>query len=120
MIVTAAVKVRLFTGICTMCLAVTGVARAAQLADEHYPVKPIRLIVPQPPSGTVDMLARMIGQKLAEALRQQVVIDNRGGASGTIGSDLVVKAPADGYTILMTMTSHTTTPSMYAKLPYDP
>ena len=66
------------------------------------------------------MLARMIGQKLAEALRQQVVIDNRGGASGTIGSDLVAKAPADGYTILMTMTSHTTTPSMYAKLPYDP
>ena len=120
MTVTGAVKARLFTGICTWCLAFTAVAGEVQPVDERYPAKPIRLIVPQPPSGTVDMLARMIGQKLAEALRQQVVIDNRGGASGTIGSDLVAKAPADGYTILMTMTSHTTTPSMYAKLPYDP
>lgn len=120
MIVTRAFKERLFTGIFTLCLVLTAVVGAAQPVDGHYPVKPIRLIVPQPPSGTVDMLARMIGQKLAEALRQQVVIDNRGGASGTIGSDLVAKAPADGYTILMTMTSHTTTPSMYAKLPYDP
>ena len=106
--------------LCTTCLAFTALACAAQPAAERYPAKPIRFIVPQPPSGTVDMLARMLGQKLAEALRQQVVIDNRGGASGTIGSDLVAKAPPDGYTILMTMTSHTTTPSMYAKLPYDP
>ncbi len=92
---------------------------AAQPATDRFPSKPIRLIVPQPPSGTVDMLARIIGQKLADALGQQVVIDNRAGASGTIGSDLVAKAPADGYTILMTMTSHTTTPSLYPKLPYD-
>jgi tripartite-type tricarboxylate transporter receptor subunit TctC len=108
---------RFLAAIIVACL-MPAAAVAAQ-ADAQYPSKPIRLIVPQPPSGTVDMLARMIGQKLAEALRQQVVIDNRGGASGTIGSDLVAKAPADGYTILMTMTSHTTTPSMYAKLPYD-
>ncbi len=65
------------------------------------------------------MLARIIGQKLADALGQPVVIDNRAGASGIVGSDLVAKAPADGHTILMTMTSHTTTPSLYAKLPYD-
>ena len=101
------------------CLAVTQSAMAAQPATDRFPSKPIRLIVPQPPSGTVDMLARIIGQKLADALGQQVVIDNRAGASGTIGSDLVAKAPADGYTILMTMTSHTTTPSLYPKLPYD-
>ena len=93
-------------------------ASAAQPAD-NYPAKPIRLIVPQPPNGTVDIVARMVAQKLAEAFHQQVVVDNRGGASGTIGSDMVAKAPADGYTLLMTMTSHTTTPSMYAKLPYD-
>ena len=92
---------------------------AAQPVASNYPAKPIRLIVPQPPSGTVDMLARMIGGKLTGALGQQVVIDNRAGASGTIGSDIVAKAPADGHTLLMTMTSHTTTPSMYAKLPYD-
>ncbi len=94
-------------------------AIAAQPATPPYPAKPIRLIVPQPPSGTVDMLARLIGGKLTAALGQQVVIDNRAGASGTIGSDIVAKAPADGHTLLMTMTSHTTTPSMYAKLPYD-
>ena len=92
---------------------------AAQPATERFPSRPIRLIVPQPPSGTVDMLARIIGQKLADALGQPVVIDNRAGASGIVGSDLVAKAPADGHTILMTMTSHTTTPSLYAKLPYD-
>jgi tripartite-type tricarboxylate transporter receptor subunit TctC len=106
--------------LCTFCFAAMSPAWSAQPAAEQYPVKPIRFIVPQPPSGTVDILARMLGQKLAEGLRQQVVIDNRGGASGTLGSDLVAKAPADGYTILMTMTSHTTTPSLYPKLPYDP
>ena len=95
-------------------------APAAYAQSERYPTKPIRFIVPQPPSGTADILARMIGQKLSESLRQQVVVDNRPGASGTIGSDLVAKARPDGYTILMTLTSHTTTPSMYAKLPYDP
>ena len=105
--------------IIALCLAAAHPAMAAQPPADRYPAKPIRFIVPQPPSGTVDMLARMLGQKLAEALGQQVVVDNRAGASGTIGSDLVAKAPADGYTILMTMTSHTTTPSMYAKLPYD-
>ena len=95
-------------------------AKAASTAKEPaYPARPIRFIVPQPPSGTVDILARIIGQKLAEALGQPVVIDNRPGASGTVGSDLVAKARPDGYTILMTLTSHTTTPSMYAKLPYD-
>ena len=96
------------------------VAGAAQPGEESYPTKPIRFVVPQPPAGTADILARMIGEKLSESLGKQVVIDNRPGASGTIGSDLVAKARPDGYTILMTLTSHTTTPSMYAKLPYDP
>jgi len=93
---------------------------AAQAGDAPYPNRPIRFIVPQPPAGTADILARIIGQKLAESLAQPVVIDNRPGASGTVGSDLVAKARPDGYTILMTLTSHTTTPSLYAKLPYDP
>lgn len=106
--------------LCACCLAASAFAGTAQAGEERYPTKPIRFIVPQPPSGTADILARMIGQKLSELLGQQVVIDNRPGASGTIGSDLVAKARPDGYTILMTLTSHTTTPSMYAKLPYDP
>ena len=101
-------------------LLATTIACAAQPAAERYPIKPIRFVVPQPPGGTTDVLARMIGQKLSENLGQQVVVDNRGGASGTVGTDLVAKARPDGYTLLMTLTSHTTTPSMYAKLPYDP
>lgn len=92
---------------------------AAQAAEDRYPSRPIRFIVPQPPAGTVDILARILGQKLAEGLAQPVVIDNRPGASGTVGSDIVAKARPDGYTILITLTSHTTTPSLYAKLPYD-
>lgn len=104
--------------LCACCLAAP--ACAAQAAEASYPDRPIRFIVPQPPAGTADILARIIGQKLAESLAQPVVIDNRPGASGTVGSDLVAKARPDGYTILMTLTSHTTTPSLYAKLPYDP
>jgi tripartite-type tricarboxylate transporter receptor subunit TctC len=92
---------------------------AVQAAEAPFPVKPIRFVVPQPPAGTADILARIIAEKLPGLLGQQVVVDNRPGASGTIGSDLVAKARPDGYTILMTLTSHTTTPSLYAKLPYD-
>ena len=102
------------------CLAAPACVCAAQPGEAPYPSRPIRFIVPQPPAGTADILARIIGQKLAELLAQPVVIDNRPGASGTVGSDLVAKARPDGYTILMTLTSHTTTPSLYAKLPYDP
>ena len=97
----------------------TGTGAQAASKEPAYPTKPVRFIVPQPPSGTADMLARMLGQKLSDSLGHQFVIDNRPGVSGTIGSDIVAKARPDGYTILMTLTSHTTTPSMYAKLPYD-
>ena len=112
---------RLFSSVvCALCFIAVDLAGAAQPGEASYPTKPIRFVVPQPPAGTADILARMIGEKLSESLGKQVVIDNRPGASGTIGSDLVAKARPDGYTILMTLTSHTTTPSMYAKLPYDP
>jgi tripartite-type tricarboxylate transporter receptor subunit TctC len=87
---------------------------------QDYPTKPIRLIVPQPPGGTSDILGRALSVKLTEQLRQQVVVDNRAGASGTIGSDLAAKAPPDGYTLLLIYTTHTTAPSLYGKLPYDP
>jgi len=100
-------------------LTIPALAWGEQDRADRYPTRPIRFIVPQPPAGTVDILARIIGQRLAEALGQPVVVDNRPGASGTVGSDLVAKARPDGYTILMTLTSHTTTPSMYARLPYD-
>ena len=74
---------------------------------QSYPVKPVRMIVPFPPGGAADLIGRVVGQKLSEQLGQQVIVDNRGGASGNIGAELVAKAPGDGYTILLgALTSH--------------
>jgi tripartite-type tricarboxylate transporter receptor subunit TctC len=91
------------------------IARAA----ESYPTRPIRLVVPYPPGGGTDIVARVLGQKLRERVGQPVVIDNRGGAGGTIGTALVAKSAPDGYTLLLVPTSHVINPSIYARLPYD-
>ncbi len=88
---------------------------------QTYPVKPIRMIVPFPPGGATDLLARVVGQGLGEGLGHQVVIDNRPGAGGTIGSRLMLDAQPDGYTILMSSVStHAIGPHLYAKPPYHP
>jgi tripartite-type tricarboxylate transporter receptor subunit TctC len=84
-----------------LAFAVLNLAPAAARA-QAYPNKPIRYIVSFPPGGTSDVVARIVAQKLTEALGRQVVVENRGGASGVIGHDLVAKAPADGYTLLQT------------------
>jgi tripartite-type tricarboxylate transporter receptor subunit TctC len=85
-----------------------------------YPTKPVRLVVPFPPGGTTDILARAVAQTLSEAWGQQVIVDNHPGAGGNNGSDLVAKAPHDGYTLLMgTVGTHAINPSLYAKMPYD-
>jgi tripartite-type tricarboxylate transporter receptor subunit TctC len=90
-------------------------------AAEQYPTKPIRLIVPFPPGGTTDTVARLMAQKIGEALGQQVVVDNRPGAGGTIGTELAARSPADGYTILMgSITTHAVNPALYSKLAFDP
>ncbi len=87
---------------------------------QNYPAKPIRIIVPTAPSGGTDLVARMVAQKFTETLGQPGVVDNRGGANGIIGTDLVAKSPPDGYTVLVTLASYqATNPSLYAKLPYD-
>jgi tripartite-type tricarboxylate transporter receptor subunit TctC len=87
---------------------------------QNYPVKPVRMIVPFPACGATDIVARLVAQKLGDAVGQQVIVDNRGGAAGTIGSDLAAKAPPDGYTILIgTSSTHAIAQSLYAKLPYD-
>jgi tripartite-type tricarboxylate transporter receptor subunit TctC len=86
---------------------------------QAYPSKAVRMIVPFPPGGGTDYTARLIGQKLSELWGQPVVIENRPGASTIIGSELVVKSPPDGYTLLMGSTNHTINPSLIAKLPYD-
>lgn len=91
------------------------------LAQDKYPNKPIRLIVAFPPAGSTDIIARLVGQKLGERLGQQVIIDNRGGAGGTIGTEIAAKANADGYTLTMGTTStHVIAAAVYSKLKYDP
>ncbi len=94
---------------------VAGTARA-----QGYPSKPIRLVVPFPAGGSVDFVGRSVGQKLGESLKQPVLVDNRGGAGGNLGADVVAKAAADGYTLLITTTGLAIAPSIYRKLPFDP
>src|SRR6202049_3879476 len=96
-------------------------ACVATLASaQGYPTRTIRLVVPFPAGGTTDILAREVAQKLTEVLGQAVVVDNRPGAAGNIGSDIVAKSAPDGYTLLMgTVGTHAINPSLYAKLPYD-
>ena len=95
-------------------------ASAAAFA-QSYPTKPVRLIVPQPPGGGADIVARLIAQKLGEGLKQQVVVDNRAGAGGIVGTELVARAQPDGYTLLTGITgSLTINPSLYKNLPYRP
>ncbi len=97
-----------------------GGAFAAAMA-QGYPNKPVRWVVPFPPGGSADIMGRMIGQDLAKTLGQQVVIENRAGASAIVGSEYVAKSPADGYTLLQANVSQMTIhPSLYPKLPYDP
>ena len=89
-------------------------------ADVNYPSKPIRLVVPQAPGGSNDIMARYIGGQLGERLGRQVVVDNRPGAEGMIGSEIVARAAPDGYTLLMASTAFTMNPAVIRKLPYDP
>lgn len=98
-----------------MALACTGAASA----QSAYPNKPIRVIVPFAAGSTTDLIARAIADKMTIGLGQSVIIDNKGGASGTIGQALVAQAPADGYTVMIHSSSHTVSPSTFSKLPFD-
>jgi len=90
-------------------------------AEDTYPSRPITIVVPVPPGGAADFIARLVGGKLSDALGQPVIINNRAGASGIIASDSVAKAAPDGYTLLLnSITTHGIGPHLYAHLPYDP
>src|SRR3954464_15974134 len=92
-----------------------------QAVAQPYPNKPIRLMVPFPPGGSTDIVARIVAQQVGAQLGQNLVIENRAGAGGTLGTAVVAKAPADGYTLVVGTTStHVVAPSVYEKLEYDP
>lgn len=108
---------KLLTTALTAALALT-VPQTAQA--QAYPSKPIRLVLPFPAGGPTDIVGRILGQKLSEALGQPVVQDNRPGAGGNLGADQVAKSPPDGYTLLLSSPSISISPSLYKKMPYDP
>ncbi|HLL18886.1 MAG TPA: tripartite tricarboxylate transporter substrate binding protein [Rubrivivax sp.] len=99
--------------------AATGLASSPALAQSGYPNKPIRVVVPFAAGSTTDIIARAITDKMAASMGQQLVVDNRAGASGTIGQTAVANADPDGYTIMIHSSSHTVSPSTFAKLPFD-
>ncbi|MCC6531787.1 MAG: tripartite tricarboxylate transporter substrate binding protein [Burkholderiales bacterium] len=104
-----------------LAVAVSGVALTdmQHAQAQAYPTRPVRMIVPFPPGGNTDIIARIVAPRMTESLGQQLIIDNRGGAGSTIGTEVAAKSPADGYTILMVSAAHTINPAMVKKLPYD-
>ena len=92
---------------------------AAPATAAQYPTKPIRIIVPYTAGGSADFMARMIGQKLTEAWKEQVLVENRGGAGGNLGFEVAAKSPADGYTLVVVNNSQAINESLYSKIPFD-
>ncbi len=92
---------------------------AAPAAAQTYPAKPVRMVIPFAAGGNTDIIGRIFVPKMAEIIGQQIIIDNRGGAGGTIGTEAVMRAAPDGYTLLMASAGHTINPAMFKKLPYD-
>lgn len=113
---------RVMTGIrsrATLCAAIALLTAVAAHADDRYPARPVRIIVGFLPGSSNDILARMVGAKLTELWGQQVVVDNRSGANGIIGSEITARSTPDGHTLVLMTTSHTMNPALY-KLPFDP
>jgi tripartite-type tricarboxylate transporter receptor subunit TctC len=104
--------------IAAVIVALTTVSAFAQ--GETYPVKPVRFMLGQAPGGATDIVGRMVAQKMTEVLGQNVIIENRTGAAGSIAANLVAKSPPDGYTMLLVSSSYSINPSLYASLPFDP
>ena len=109
------------TSLLKRCAALLAIAMACGTALAQYPERPIRLVVPYPPGGGTDNMARLLADKLAQRLGKPFVVDNRAGANGNIGADAVAKAPADGYTLLLAgLGPLAVNPGLYARMPYDP
>lgn len=106
--------------LCRLAAVMLAACAATSAGAQTYPAKPIRLMVPFPPGGSTDIVARIVAQKLGERLGQPLTIENRGGAGGTIGTAIIARAPADGYNLVVGTTStHVVAPAVYPKLEYD-
>jgi tripartite-type tricarboxylate transporter receptor subunit TctC len=97
-----------------------GAVLSAAAIGQSYPVKPVRIVVPYAPGGGVDIVARAVGQELTKRIGQTVLVENRTGAGGNVGSEFVAKAAPDGYTLLMASPANAINPSLYTKMPYEP
>ena len=116
----ARVTSRIGTCIITALLALLAAAMSVPVGAQAYPSRPVKLVVPFPPGGSLDITGRLIAQRLSEMWGQAVVVENKPGAGGNIGADFVAKSPPDGYTILLgALSTHAVNPNLYAKMPYD-
>src|SRR5687767_9416390 len=109
-----AIRALLSAAVLALAVAPAIAAQAAQ-----WPLRPVRFIVPFPPGGTVDPLARLLGTRLSAALGQQFVVDNRPGGSGSIGTSIAAKAPPDGYTYVFVFDTHAVNPALIPNMPFD-
>lgn len=114
----SAIQQSILSAVLGVC-AVLGATWASEAPAQPYPSKPMRFIVPFPPGGPTDVIARLVGQKLGESTGQRVVVDNRGGGASVIGTALAAKAPPDGYTLLLGTFGFAITPALQDDLPYD-
>ena len=108
-----------FSGSSVASVMAAALLTAGLAAAQTYPAKTVRVLIPWPPGGSNDIVGRIVFQKVAEQTGEQFVIDNRGGAAGTIGADIVAKSPPDGYTIMVHSATHVANAHLYQKLPYD-
>jgi tripartite-type tricarboxylate transporter receptor subunit TctC len=111
---------RIWPAVVTALLALMASAVALPADAQNYPTRPVKLVVPFPPGGSLDITGRLIAQRLSEMWGQAVVVENKPGAGGNIGADFVAKSPPDGYTVLLgALSTHAVNPNLYAKMPYD-
>jgi tripartite-type tricarboxylate transporter receptor subunit TctC len=101
-----------------LCVQSVAMAHAAQTAAQAYPTRPMRMVIPNPPGGTLDITARLVGPKMSELSGQSLIIDNRPGADTNIGTEIVARAPADGYTMLLQTVPFVVNPHLFRKLPF--
>src|SRR5512144_954337 len=111
----------IFRSAALVTLTIAAAISSSSVQAQAFPAKPLRFIVPAPPGGAPDAITRIVAQRLGDRLGQQVVVDNRGGGAGIIGSETAAKSPPDGYTLVLGYAGpFSINPSMYEKLPYDP